>query len=308
MSDSLFALKTFLILTGVAVVLLLAPEAGAHATDDSVKTTEVEPLTIVHSGVYAENDYTIELLRLVLQRAGNQYQLQALGYWPPRGRDFAMMESKDGIDIMWGSARQDREDRFLTIRIPLFKGLIGWRIPFVHESKLNLFEDVSDLSALSNYRPGQYFSWTDTRILKHNGIDVFEANNRPRLVDMLVNHKFDYFPRAAIEIMHEYQQHQHQGVRIEPHLLIIYPTAFYYYVQKDNQALADNLKLGLETIIANGEMDALFFQHFGEILKTLAIHKRKVIRLDNPFIPPKAPFERKDLWLQPEQFTANSVE
>lgn len=260
-----------------------------------------KPVVLVHAGPEPDDDYSHELLKLALNHSETQYRLQALGYWPPRGRDFAMMESQDGIDVMWGSARQDREDRFLTIRIPIFKGLMGWRIALVHERNRNLFKDVADLSSLSHFRPGQYFSWTDTRILKHNGINVFEAHSRANLMDMLVSDKFDYFPRATIEIMHEFEQHKHQGVEIDPHILIIYPTAFYYYVHKDNQLLANDIKSGLETLIANGEMDRLFFTYFGDVLTALNITGRKVIKLDNPFLPEKAPFDRKALWLQSGQ-------
>lgn len=295
------ATKTFLGWVCLLVTMVISVYAESAQQKIASKPGRSEPVTIVHSGEHSDNDYSLELLRLALERAGGHYQLQALGYWPPRGRDFAMMESQSGIDVMWGNARQDREDRFLTIRIPIFKGLIGWRIPLVHETKKEMFGNITDVSALRFYRPGQYFSWTDTRILKHNGIDVFEANNRPGLMSMLVNHKFDYFPRAAIEIMHEYEQHKHLGVMIDPHILIIYPTAFYFYVHKENLPLAENITRGLETIIENGEMDKLFFNHFGDELKALSIAERKVIRLENPYIPGKAPFERKELWLEPEQ-------
>jgi hypothetical protein len=271
----------------------------AQGAESSSKPISI-PIPVVHFGTDSDNDYTLQLLSAALQKAGNKYQRVALGHFPPRGRDFLMMEKKEGIDLMWGSARADREARFLPVRIPIFKGLIGWRIPLVMQDNQDLFQNTLDLDDLRLFRPGQHFRWTDTKILKDNGIDVFEANNHGRLMDMLISNKFDYYPRAAIEIEQEFELGRSRGVVIDRHILIIYPTAFYFYVHRDNAALAENLKSGLEELIASGEMDRLFNKHFSPILKQLEVHNRKVIRLRNNHIPKAAPFSRKALWLDPE--------
>ncbi|XOV80544.1 MAG: substrate-binding periplasmic protein [Aestuariibacter sp.] len=264
------------------------------------------PLAIVYAGDYSENNYTLELLNKALFTAGERYISQPLGYYPPRGRDFNMMEKKEGIDIMWGSARRDRESRFLAIRIPIFKGLIGWRIPLVMNEQKDMFKTVDTLSELTKLRPGQYFRWTDTAILRENGIDVFAVNTRETLMDMLVSGKFDYYPRAVIEIEYEYQQNKARGVVIDDHILMIYPTAFYYYVHKENKALARNLNKGLEQMIVNGEMDRLFDKHFGAILNQMAIHRRHIFRLQNSNIPDTAPLSRSELWLDPASLVGNN--
>lgn len=281
--------------------LLASP---VNAADDNVVTSNN---IIVHPGTYSESDYTLQLLSSLLENAGGRYQASPLGYHPPRGRDFAMMEKREGIDIMWGSARHDRESRFLPIRIPIFKGLIGWRIPLVMQSNKDMFASVKTLDELAMFRPGQHFRWTDTKILKENGIDVFEVNNRASLMDMLISNKFDYFPRAAIEIEPEYESNRDKGVVIDQHVLIIYPTAFYFYVRKEDRILAEEIRKGLETMIANGVMDKLFATHFGPALNRLSVNTRQIFRLRNSQIPNTAPFSRKELWLDPAALPASLV-
>ncbi|MBE1301520.1 MAG: transporter substrate-binding domain-containing protein [Alteromonadaceae bacterium] len=283
----------------ILVLCALVLSAKSYANQEYTS-----PINIVHPGEHHEGDYTLELLAKALNAGGNKYQAVPLGHYPPRGRDFLMMEKNEGIDIMWGTARADREARFLPIRLPIFRGLIGWRIPLVKQEKIDLFKGVSTLEQLSRYRPGQHFRWTDTRILKDNGINVFEVNNHGSIMGMLVADKFDYYPRAAIEIEGEYALSKDQGVVIDPHVLIIYPTAFYFYVRKDNQALAKNLTDGLEKLIQSGEMNQLFEKHFSNILNTLAIDNRNVIRLDNQYLPEKAPLDRPELWLDPAALDA----
>lgn len=264
-------------------------------------------IPVIHYGIHVENDYTLQLLERALEQAGGKYHERPLGHYPPRGRDFLMMEQKDGIDIMWGSAREDREARFLPIRIPIFKGLIGWRIPLVMKNNIELFKNTSSLESMILFRPGQHFRWTDTKILKDNGVNVFEANNHGSLMDMLISNKFDYYPRAVIEIEHEFEANKCKGVVIDSHIVIVYPTAFYFYVHKENTALANNLILGLEKMIASGEMDKLFSRHFSPIIKQLEIHKREVIYLQNNYVPELTPFTRKELWLDPDNLPQDFI-
>lgn len=287
------------------IVLLIVVSGKTFA--QTAQSTD-KPITIVHSGTHSDEDYVLQLLSAALKKAGDQYQPKELGYFPPRGRDFVLMEQKQGIDILWGSAREDREARFRTIRIPLFKGLIGWRIPLLHQQSSGLFAATHSIDDLKKFRPGQHFRWTDTRILKHNGINVFEVNNHSSLMGMLINNKFDYYPRAIFEVTPEYEEYKSQGVVIDSNIIIVYPTAFYFYVHKDNHALAANLTQGLESLIASGEMDQLFYSHFGGVLKNLAIHKRKLLRLENPFLPREAPLKRKELWLDPENLSEELLE
>jgi ABC-type amino acid transport substrate-binding protein len=72
---------------------------------------------------------------------------------------------------------------------------------------------------------------------------------------------------------------------IDPQLLIIYPTATWFYVAKDNTALADALLQGLQQAEQDGSFDKLFQRYFGDALQRLQLEKRTRIMLENPLLP-----------------------
>ena len=80
-------------------------------------------------------------------------------------------------------------------------------------------------------------------------------------------------------------------------MVLHYPTAYYFYVHKDNQALADDIAAGLERAIADGSFDALFDRYYGEVVRHANLSNRRVFDLVNPLLPEDVPLHRKDYWL-----------
>jgi len=79
-------------------------------------------------------------------------------------------------------------------------------------------------------------------------------------------------------------------------VLLIYPTADYYFVNKQNTELAENLRQGLELALADGSFGRLFAAHFGPAIRRAQLDKRVLIELTNPLLPPQTPLARKELW------------
>ena len=83
--------------------------------------------------------------------------------------------------------------------------------------------------------------------------------------------------------------------------MLYYPTAEYFFVNRDNVALAERIERGLRRALADGSFDRLFREHpvnataFGKS----NILKRRIIRLDNPLLPPETPFDQAELWWAP---------
>ena len=92
-----------------------------------------EPLTYPqHSSGADPEAYVVELLRQALARSGGDYQLQPSPRPMPQSRAEQSLEQNDGaVQLMWSMTTRAREDVLLPIRIPLYKGLIGWRVPLV---------------------------------------------------------------------------------------------------------------------------------------------------------------------------------
>ncbi|MDP1340920.1 hypothetical protein, partial [Klebsiella variicola] len=60
----------------------------------------------------------------------------------------------------------------LTVRIPIDRGLMGWRLLLVRRSELAQWDQVRHLDDLRRRIAGQGHDWPDTAILRANGLQV----------------------------------------------------------------------------------------------------------------------------------------
>ena len=97
--------------------------------------------------------------------------------------------------------------RLLPIRIPIQKGILGWRVGLIRKGDQGRFAGVDTLEDLKRVRLAQGQEWPDTLILRANGIDVITAPRYEGLFKMLVSKRFDYFPRSVNEIWDELESH-----------------------------------------------------------------------------------------------------
>jgi len=252
--------------------------------------------TVVYPG--QERDaYYITLLKHVLSYSTDKnYQARAFGSDLPKGRDFILMAKDKGIDVVFGGATKEREAKYLPIRFPLLKGLNGWRIPLVHNKNKDIFLNATSMEAFKRLVPGQFHSWSDSKVLQSNGIYVEKGGSVEGLYGMLEKGRFDYFPRSVLEISWDLEAHKHLDIMMEPHVLIHYPTAYYFYVAKGNLGLANDIKAGLEASLQDGSFNNIFNRYYGESIKKVPTTKRRVYRLDNPLLPGETPLDRKELW------------
>lgn len=248
-------------------------------------------------------EYPLKLLELGLKKSGNSYTLRPSAKSAIlQGRAILALERGDpGLTLLWTMTDTERESKLLPIRIPIYKGLIGWRIPLVRRDRADLFKDVKSLTALRSFSAGQGHDWPDTAILKSNGLQVETSSRYASLFDMLAVGRFDYFPRSVAEIWSELETTTTQGLTADPHVVLHYPTAFYFFVAKGNTRLASDLERGLNLAIADGSFDALFYRYHGEIIARANLKGRTVIALTNPTLPPQTPLHRAELWLNPLQ-------
>ena len=244
--------------------------------------------------------YMLAVLELAVQESGTDYQPQPSKLVMVQSRALDEIRRNSGqVDLIWTMTNMERERDLLPIRIPLDRGLIGWRLALLKQSRLSEFARVNSLAGLRKYRAGQMHDWPDTAILRSNGLRVEASDQYEGLFKMLAADRFDYFPRSLIEIKGEWMAHSQMGLAVEPHLLIRYPAAFYFFVSKERVQLAKDLERGLEKAIRDGKLQALFNTHFGAVLKDLNIAGRTVIELRNPQLPPLTPLKRQELWYRP---------
>lgn len=280
---------------GTAALLLLAMVAAvAHAAT---------PLRVIYplpeSRRDARADYPLELLRLALDRSGVPYRLEPSTVPMQQARSMQQLADGQDLDILWTVATRARERDLLPIRIPIDRGLIGWRVLLIRNGEQARMGTVDVLPGLADLWAGQGHDWPDLQILRANGLKVVASPTYEGLFGMLRDQHIDYFPRAATEAVRELDRHPGMGLAIERHLLLHYPSALYYFVRPGNRLLADAVTHGLERAIADGSMDALFRHAYGSLDQELGLARRRVIELANPEFPGDAPTGRTGLWFRP---------
>lgn len=239
-------------------------------------------------------DYPLQLLQLALSKIRTEYRIETAAFPMNQERQVLEIEAGRTIDVGPIPSSAEREARLLPIRIPLNKGVLGWRLGLVRKGDKGL-AGVKTLDDLKGVRLAQGQEWPDTLILRANGIDVITAPRYEGLFKMLVGKRFDYFPRSILEIWDE-QAINAETLEVEPHLALHYFYDAYFMVNRGNTKLAEDIREGLEKAIADGSFDKLFKQHFGERLRKARLDKRTVIELRNPLLTPETPSDRPELW------------
>ncbi len=203
------------------------------------------------------------------------------------------------LDLMWGGFKDEYEWEMLPIRIPVLKGLLGYRIFIIREGEQSRFDKVDTLEDLQRIPLGQGLFWGDTEILKANNMNVVGVVKYENLMPMLARGRFDFYPRAVHEPFTEVKRAKKLNLAVEDNILVIYPFAMYFYVNLDNKRLATDIEQGFRRAIADGSYDTLFFNHpmIKSALEQADLKNRKVFRLQNPRLPSTVPFSDKSLWL-----------
>jgi hypothetical protein len=245
------------------------------------------------------SEYTLQLLQLALQEARVDHRLQPSAVLMRQNRSFEELAQGRTLRIAWAMTTREREASLLPIRIPISRGLIGWRLPLVRLDRAAALGQVRTLAELQALSAGQGLDWPDTNILKDNGLSVVPVSSYDNLFTMLIHGRFDYFPRSVIEIWAEAQSHEGKGVAIAPGLALHYLAADYFFVNKQDKALADDITRGLERALANGKFQRLFDAFYGAAIKQAHLAQRTVIELKNPSLPEATPLGRAELWFDP---------
>jgi len=245
-------------------------------------------------------DYALQLLQLALSKASTPYRIETAEFAMNQERQVLEIETGRTIDVGPIPSSAEREARLLPIRIPVNKGMLGWRLGLIRKGDAGLMAGVNTLDDLKRVRLAQGQEWPDTRILEANGIKVITAPRYEGLFKMLVGQRFDYFPRSVMEIWDE-QALNADTLEVEPHLALHYFYDAYFMVNRKNTSLEKDIREGLEKAIADGSFDELFQQYYGARLSKARLESRTVIELRNPLLTPETPSDRPELWYDPRR-------
>ena len=207
------------------------------------------------------------------------------------------------LDVIWSMTSRQLEEDYQAVYIPLFRGLLGMRVALVKAQNRELFSSVTSLLDLKRYTAGQGKTWPDTKILNANQLPVVTTLKYPNLFPMLEGERFDYFPRGVNEPWDEIANHSELDLIVEPHLIIKYTAPLYFFVNKNNLTLHQQLNDALNEMIDDGTFNAMFLadSQVQTVLSKANLSSRRVIELENPTLSPNTPNKNSPLWFNPFQ-------
>lgn len=291
-----------------SLLLLVLLAAGPTAADAAAAPTQ-----IVYPRPESEHDsrysYDWEVLRTALEKSRatfGPYDLRQASQYMSPARVTAEAAGAGPINMFVRATSAQLEQQFRPVRIPIDRGLIGYRLLLVRPADLPLFAKVGTLDQLRRFSIGQGRGWVDVGILESAGFKVVEGNNYDGLFSMLAVKRFDALSRSVDEALREYdERHAQIGFEVEPDIALYYPLARYFFTRRDKEgeALARRLEAGLESMVHDGTLQSLFMTYKGPLIKRSGLAQRRLFRIPNPTLPPETPLARSELWYRPQEPT-----
>ncbi len=292
-------LITFIFL--FAMFFLLGVENGLIWAD--------EPLVIKMRPYREKNidftkEYKYQLLELILSKTeatDGPFRIEVLEKEIIQQSRVLDLIDRGVITLIATMTSVEREQKFLPVRIPIFKNLFGHRIFIIKEKDKEKFARIQTKEELQKLWAGLGHDWPDIKILKANGFNVVGGSSYRGLFPMLEEGRFDYFPRGIQEPWREVKEEKARNLIVEPTLLIHYHAPVYYYVSRQNKKLHERLERGFKIAISDKSFENFFNTHWyiQDNLKLAQIQKRKVFRLKNPLLTSETPINIKEFWFSP---------
>jgi hypothetical protein len=239
---------------------------------------------------FKEKIYYLALLKLALENSKEEfgdYQLKKVVLPMFQGRALAEVKHNRNLSVTWTMTSQKREQELTPIRIPLLRGLGGYRIFLIKAGQQAKFSKINNAKQLKKLFAGQGRDWPDSAILTDNNYRLVTGPGHSTLFNMLQHGRFDYMPRGLHEAWSEVEIFE--GLQVESSLALHYPSPYYFFVSKDNPKLKSRIEVGLRNSEKNGSFTKLFDNHpvTKNMLASAKLGQRKIFMLKNSFMTPE---------------------
>lgn len=285
---------------------ILALQALAYCLY-SAPTAAAEPMRYIRPQPESHEDRRMdfywELLAAALEATSDEWGPYEMGVHPLQmnaERAAHQLASGQAISVMARTTSRSREQQLRPVRIPLDKGLTGYRLFLINAPLQTRLDSVLTLDDLKALRIGQGALWVDNEILRAAGLRVEEGANYESLFLMLGAGRFELLSRGINEIGRELEDGRARNpqLAIEKRLMLYYPLPRYFFFARSAQGerLAQRAEVGLRLLIRNGEFERRYQRFKARILAGLDLSGRILFRLPNPTLPAETPLEHKALW------------
>ncbi|WP_317205042.1 transporter substrate-binding domain-containing protein [Janthinobacterium sp.] len=245
----------------------------------------------------------LEIMRTALEKTTPEFgpfEMEASAEKMNEERTLNELKGGKVVNIAWSSTSTDKEKDLLPIRIPLRKGILGYRVALIQSDKQAEIDKVTTLAELKKLTIGQGTGWGDVALYEANGFKVTTAKY-DELFKMTAGGRFDLFPRGISEAFAE-QEHNVKAnpkLAVEKNILIYYPWPYYFFFNKADGALQKRMQAGIRKMIKDGSFDSIFKKYNGKAIAQANLKGRKIFRIKNALLPKETPFEDPTLWFNP---------
>jgi len=235
----------------------------------------------------ARYDYTHQLLQKIIDVTSQDFgPAQIEVSYRKESRQRALSSLTQGVDlhIMAEAPKPSWSAQLLSVKIPIRKGLQGYRILLIHKDNQAALEQVQTLEDLKALPTGSGTQWSTLTALQQAGFNVITSSSYDGLFKMLSSKRFTTFARGINEAYQELEHHEDKKLNlIADHSLLLYlPLPTYFYVTPTQPALKQRVETGMLRLIDSGAFDRFFFSHHCPDLLRADIAQRKLFSIDNP--------------------------
>lgn len=246
-------------------------------------------------------DYKDSLLDALLDHTVPEFGSYRIVNNKPITRKRGFIEMLHGRDLNLYFAPADRqwEDELIPIRVPIRKGLLNYRLLLIDKAELKAFAGIRTADDLKKFDVGLRAGWTTTKVMKALGFQVVTASSYDSVFLMLKHRRFSFIPRGVNEVFGEvdaWKDGKGANIVIEPSLALFMPMPVYIYVSPKEPKLARRIEAGFRIIKQNGEFDRLFKRFFGRSIEQADLDRRRILKVGNPLLSEKTPFDNPELW------------
>lgn len=287
---------------GALLIILSMLVPVALAQQDSV----IVRMPPKQSDEDASHGYISAALSLALQETEYDYppaQIEMLPITYNQRLMFSLLNHKGVLDIVASAPSPAREIAYRSVRVPLLKGLLGYRMSLIRAEDKEKFDAITDPEEFKKLIACQGAHWPDKDVFEHNGFPTASTDDFPDLFVMLNNKECDYFPRAITEgyaELHNYNQ-LNADKRLVAHdkFLFHYIQPFLFYTSHENYELAARLAKGLIKATHNGKLLKLMQEHpvTAHVFPLTKWDDKSIIRLENPLLVKALPLEFPEYWI-----------
>ncbi|GEA59248.1 hypothetical protein VCO01S_04410 [Vibrio comitans NBRC 102076] len=253
------------------------------------------------------HDYLVQLVSRSSEIAEAHFGPSKIEFMPimlSQDRVLQLLGIGGVLDIVSSAPTAEREASFLSIKVPIFMGLLGYRMMIVSPEKLPEFEQISSEEQLKSLVACQGTAWPDADILEDSGYKVVRVDRFEQMFEKLHDGGCDYFPRGITEGYGELEYYNENNpdkpLAKFDSILIHYQVPLMFYTSHNNYELAAKIQYGMEKMVENGELEALLKNHpvTQSAFPLSKWEKSTIFSVPNKRLPKSVPTYKQELWLE----------